>query len=355
MKKNETGLIKKLSFLALLMIFSVSVSSTIYGQLSLNNTTTSRTIDFSTTIAGVNNGAYTGSGFQPTPTAGQLDSDAFASTGMSDGNLAFGGTAVTGDYARGAVSTAQATGGFYAYTGTPGSVANPSFLFQPIAADFTPGTLMLRIQNNGTTNITQIAVSYDLFFRNDQAFSNSLNFSYSTDNITYTPVGALDFATPAAADTNGYVQVGTSPSRSTTITGLTITPGSFFYIRFSSDDVSGSGSRDEIAIDNISVTATFDVVSAAGATINGRITDQRGRGLKHIVVMLAGGALEEPIYATTSAFGYYRFEDVPAGNTYILTAFSKNYVFDQSSLVINLNNDFSDADFVGHLRFSGLK
>ena len=92
--------------------------------------------------------------------------------------------------------------------------------------------------------------------------------------------------------------------------------------------------------------------TAAGAMINGRITDSRGRGLQRVVVMMTGGALEEPIYATTSAFGFYRFEDVPAGNTYILTASSIRYTFEQSSIVINVSGDFAGADFVGQRRFS---
>ena len=92
--------------------------------------------------------------------------------------------------------------------------------------------------------------------------------------------------------------------------------------------------------------------TAAGATINGRITDSRGRGLQRVVVMMTGSGIEEPIYATTSAFGFYRFEDVPAGNTYILTASSVRYIFERSSIVINVGGDFAGADFVGQRRFS---
>ncbi|MEO8072752.1 MAG: hypothetical protein ABI891_07795 [Acidobacteriota bacterium] len=68
--------------------------------------------------------------------------------------------------------------------------------------------------------------------------------------------------------------------------------------------------------------------------------------------MMKGSGIEEPIYATTSAFGYYRFEDVPAGNTYILTTSSIRYTFEQSSIVINVSGDFAGADFVGQRRFS---
>lgn len=254
---------KKLGLFFALIACVVLLHVTAQAQLSVTNNST-QVIDFSTTVTGVSNGAYTGAGFQASPTAGQLDSDAWAVTGWSDGALAFGGTRITAatDYTRGSTAAAVTTGGFYAYTGAPGSVGNPSFLIQPGGTDFAPGTLTLRIVNNGTTNITQFAISYNLFVRNDQGRSNSFNFSYSTDDSTYTPVAALDYTSPVVADALGYVQVGTSPSRSTTITGLNIAPGGFFYIRWSSADVAGSGSRDEFALDDISVTPTFVIAPA---------------------------------------------------------------------------------------------
>jgi hypothetical protein len=54
--------------------------------------------------------------------------------------------------------------------------------------------------------------------------------------------------------------------------------------------------------------------------------------------------------ATTSSFGYYRFDDVAAGETYILTAKSRRVAFNQSSRVLNVGEDVQDADFVGNLR-----
>lgn len=243
----------RLLFLALLL------SAFSWGQVQLSEGTPSQTIDFSSTITGVSNGAFTGTGFQATPLAGQLDSDAWAVTGWNNGNLVFGATRTTvnTDYTRGASATAVTTGGFYAYTGTPHSAANPCLMAQPGGSDFAPGTLTLRIQNNGSGFMTQVDVSYNLFVRNDQGRSNSFNFSYSSDNSTYTSVGALDYTSTAAADALGWVQVGTSPSRSTSITGLSIAPGDYFYIQWNSADVGGSNSRDEFGLDDISMTASF--------------------------------------------------------------------------------------------------
>lgn len=247
-----------------ILLLALFLSAFSWGQVQLSEGVPTQLIDFSSTITGVSNGAYTAAGFQATPTAGRLDSDAWAVTGWSNGNLAFGGTQTTAttDYTRGATAVAITTGGFYAYTGAPHTTENPCFMIQPGGSDFAPGTLTLRIRNNGAGFMNQVDVSYNLFIRNDHARSNSFNFSYSSDNSTYTAVSALDYTSPAASDVLGWVQVGASPSRSTSITGLSIAPGDYFYIRWNSEDVGGSGSRDEFGLDDISLTATFGTPGA---------------------------------------------------------------------------------------------
>jgi hypothetical protein len=261
-------------FLFVVVLLLQFASGNVLAQLSLTNGAPSATVDFSssmqTTVGSNPSTAFSGAGFEPAPTtAGRLNSNAWAVTGWSDGNLAYGATRTTAgtDYTRGSSATAiPTTGGIYAYTGSPGSVANPALLVQPGGSDFTPGTITLRIRNNGTTIISQLAVSYNLFVRNDQGRSSTFNFSYSTDDVTYTDVTALDYATTVAADALGWVQVGTSPSRSTTITGISVAPTTYIYIRWSSQDNGGGGSRDEIGLDDISVTATYSAACTQPTT-----------------------------------------------------------------------------------------
>ncbi|MBK9382580.1 MAG: hypothetical protein IPN39_14800 [Chitinophagaceae bacterium] len=178
-------------------------------------------------------------------------------------------------------------------------------MIQPGGSDFTPGTLTLRIQNNGTTNITQLDISYNIYVNNDQGYSNSFNFSHSTDNVTYTQVVSLDYASPAVADAFGWVIVPGSPSRSTSITGLNITPGSYFYIRWTGDDAGGSGSRDEFGLDDISLTGTFAAAAAAGtatitagagsepATISSLVNTQGAASLKFDFTVNEDGATND--------------------------------------------------------------
>ena len=232
------------------------------AQVILTEGSPSSTINFSASMpATVGNGAFTASGFQPNPTAGQLDSDAWQVTGWSDGGLSFGGsqtqTIPAIDYTRGNATVAVTTGGFYSYRSAPQSVANPCLLIQAGGGDFEPGTLTLKIKNNGTTSITELAVSYNLFVRNDMARSNSFNFSYSSDNISYITVPSLDYISPTTADALGWVQVGTSPSRATTIIGLNVIPGGVAFIRWTCATASGINARDEFGLDDIECTATY--------------------------------------------------------------------------------------------------
>jgi hypothetical protein len=240
-----------------------------YCQLILTNAASSDTIDFSsnmqTSVGSNPSTAYTADGFDANPTnSGMLNSNAWSVTGWSvDGVLAFGGTknTVNTTYTRGPVGAAPNSPGFYAYTGSPASSSDPIFLIQPGGLNFAPGTLTLRVLNSGTTNITSLDVAYDLYVRNDQFRSNSFNFSYSTDDTTYTAISSLDYTSTANPNALGLVLVGTSPSRSTTITGLNVAPNSYIYLRWSSNDVGGSGSRDEFGLDNITVSATFAAVA----------------------------------------------------------------------------------------------
>jgi len=239
----------------LIVFFFLCASYLGFGQLNIAATSTNYTINFDATVTGVSNGAFAGTGFQPTPAVGQLDSDAWAVTGLSDGNLAFGGiqTTATTDYTRGNTMTAGVTtGGIYSY----GS-SDIKLMIQPTGTDWAPGTLTLRIQNNTGAIITDFNIAYDLYLNNDQARSNSFNFSYSSDNVTYTSVGALDYISIAPADALGMALIGT---KSITISGLSIADGAYFYIRWSGADVAGSGNRDEFALDNIVVNGSSNPV-----------------------------------------------------------------------------------------------
>ncbi len=253
---------KKILFFVAIFIV---VSGEALAQLSLTNAAPTATINFSNsmqTSVGTNGStAFTGAGFAPNPTSasmpGRLNSNAWETKGWSNGNLLFGQAMTNPAHGRGSVSSAVLTEGIYAYTDNPASVANPTLMIQPGDGDFAPGSLTLRIRNNGTTNMTQLQVSYNLFVRNDENGSSSFNFSHSMDNVVFEEEAAMDYTSPEAADLFQWTMVDIAPSRTMVISGINVAPGGYYYIRWSSADVVVNGGRDEFGLDDIVVTAFY--------------------------------------------------------------------------------------------------
>lgn len=85
--------------------------------------------------------------------------------------------------------------------------------------------------------------------------------------------------------------------------------------------------------------------SAANASIEGRVMLQAGNGIRnvHVALVEADGTLH---VTTTSSFGYYRFEDIPAGQNVVVSVTSKRYTFAPSTRVVALNEDLAEFDWV---------
>ena len=229
-------------------ILCLFIVNTAYSQLSISDTNTDFTINFDSTVSGVNNGRIDGSGLQSTPSSGQLDSDGWKMLGFSDGDTSFGSTNTSGDYAGGTSGGGTTGGGSYAFQ--VGGASDVAFGFQGTGSDFTPGSYILKITNNTGTTVTRFEVDYEVWVLNDEARSNSVNFSYSTDDSSYTSVGSLDFASTATADSPASWS---SNDKTATIYGISVSDGSSIYFKWTSEEISGSGSRDEFAIDDIVV------------------------------------------------------------------------------------------------------
>jgi hypothetical protein len=64
--------------------------------------------------------------------------------------------------------------------------------------------------------------------------------------------------------------------------------------------------------------------------------------------VISGNSLEHPLVATTGSFGYYSFEGLTAGETYVVTVNSKRYTFSMPSRVISLVDNATDVNFVAN-------
>jgi hypothetical protein len=238
---------KQENYLRIILMYSMLTVVSAWGQLSITSTGTNFKIDFETTLLGVNNSQFKGSGFNISPGSGLLDGNAWRTTGFGT-NQAFDANCILDDCARGINTGAISTGGIYALQ--VGGASDVAFGVIPTENDFTSGTITLKILNNTGVTVTSINVSFEVWVLNSKTRANSFNFKHSDDDITYSDFSALNLTSIEAAD--GF-PVWVENFKATTITGLNITNGSHYYIQWEGNDVSGNGFRDRFGLDDISV------------------------------------------------------------------------------------------------------
>lgn len=86
--------------------------------------------------------------------------------------------------------------------------------------------------------------------------------------------------------------------------------------------------------------------TAASVSLSGRVVTTSGRGLPNVTITLSGGNSGETRHARTNAFGFYRFSNVTAGASYVLTAAAKRHSFSEPTLFLNLQGETTDANFI---------
>jgi hypothetical protein len=108
------------------------------------------------------------------------------------------------------------------------------------------------------------------------------------------------------------------------------------------------------ALSGAAVTLSHNTISgctlaptAATVSISGYATSHTGRGIVNVRLSLTDSKGEVRT-ATTNAFGYYQFDDVQAGETYILSAAEKHYTFSQPMQVLNVNDETSEVNFIAN-------
>ena len=85
--------------------------------------------------------------------------------------------------------------------------------------------------------------------------------------------------------------------------------------------------------------------TAAGVTVSGRVTTASGRGIGGVSITLTDSAgVSRSAFSTT--FGFYHFDDVPAGETYIIGISAKRYKFSQPTHLLNITGESDAVNFV---------
>lgn len=319
---NRTMTLRKQLFL-----IAIGAPALLAAQASLNALNAPLVIDFTNTVDGVNNGSFQ---CLPTmgsqsPEAGELDTDAWdyyydGSTANAIGTASnFPGTLPTGNgYAEGSAML----------TGANATAINGQFAFgfQPTGGHFTAGNITLRVQNNTGSAMEQVAVAYQVGVFNDMARSNSFTLYWSATNEagSYAPIASSQVASPADADAVPQWEV---TDVSVTINGFSIANGGFMYLRWVGDDISGSGTRDEFALTNISITAqnaSGPVLTASTASL-APFAQSLGSPSAPSSFTVSGSALNDDVNVTVGApyqislnegFGYGTTLDLsPVGGT----------------------------------------
>jgi len=165
----------------------------------------------------------------------------------------------------------------------------------------------------------------------------------SMPNMTF----RLEFFSNAACDPSGFGEgqtfigsqsVTTDASGNATINFMssgTVAVGQF--ITSTATDPNGNTSE-------FSACRQVFAPTAASVTIGGRVVNSYGRGISRARVSLTDSNGETRV-ALTNPFGYYRFTDIAAGETYIISVSHKYYEFAQPTRVLFAGEDLYDADF----------
>jgi hypothetical protein len=165
------------------------------------------------------------------------------------------------------------------------------------------------------------------------------NFSVASGNTNFGDITANDifinYPTSAADPT---LPIGTTfvlnPGTLTTSSNVAATPpagGSYTTFLV-------CGNTDGLRISNNGTIPT-----AASVSVSGRVLTNVNRGLMNAVVYLTD-ASGNTLAARTNPFGYYRFEDISAGQTVTITVVSKRYQF--APQIFTVMEEINDLDFV---------
>ncbi|MGD9562643.1 MAG: carboxypeptidase regulatory-like domain-containing protein [Pyrinomonadaceae bacterium] len=87
------------------------------------------------------------------------------------------------------------------------------------------------------------------------------------------------------------------------------------------------------------------IPTAATVSVSGRVSTANGRGIRNVNVSLlaSNGSV---LTTRTSTFGYFRFDEIEVGETYVITVSSKRFTFGQASQLLSVNDELTNVDFV---------
>lgn len=103
---------------------------------------------------------------------------------------------------------------------------------------------------------------------------------------------------------------------------------------------------DEGEIITCTFTNTQLDLTAAPASLGGRVMTSAGQPIRGAMLQVTRVATGETRYTTTGSFGYYRFDDLQTGEGYVITVNARRYVFHPNTQLIELRDNVADLNFI---------
>ncbi len=243
------------------------------AQLSMTGTPV--TVDFSTTVTNVNNGAFnraSGNAISAsTPASGQLDADAwsfvtdnfqalnlrtpFATPNVGSGNLTIADSSTFTGTNNSGIASCIRNGNRMVYVG-------------PTQGQFSSGAITLRLINGLATACTRIRVSYEVRFYNDQNRAIRSGFMHAPDSTNFTEIPSMEARSGLTAAA-GLARWEYQSRVMDIYPAEALAAGGDYFLRWFIDDLDaalGTTDRDEFYLDNITVTAFNDARPAVSLT-----------------------------------------------------------------------------------------
>lgn len=322
----------KLSKNSLFVIcFVLFISPTIWGQTCRDQSTAGTETENFDTLAASGASSTLPSGF------------ALAESGISANNdgqyTANAGTSSIGDtYSYGTGTNAERA---------LGSVASGSF--QSIYGG------CIRNISGGAFNSVNISYTGEQWRNSASASIHSLIFEYSTNATslttgTWTAVPTLTFNSPQTGGSAGSLNGNDAANRTmlNSVIAVSIPNNTSFYFRWRDEDETGSDHG--LAADDFSITTA--TVTAGEVFVGGRVLDTRGNPIPNATVIITGGPLSQPRFAFSSGFGFFGFNNVTVGNTYVISVMASGFSFEQPAQVVSLDNEQTGLIFTGERFFA---
>lgn len=205
-------------------------------------------------------------------------------------------------------------------------------------------------QNYGQTDIGAVERQFVTIANNSTLANGRQGVAYAETLFASGGTGPYTFTL-----TDGALPAGVTLRADGFISGTPTQSGTFNFTVQVADSSPGSGLAEGgglvelIAPQAVVAAKAFQITvfppTAAMLSAGGRVLTADGRGISGAFVTVTETNGQTRV-AMTNPFGYYRFENIPAGATCVFSVRSKRYTFAESSLVRSVNEDAGDINFV---------